>query len=407
MKLLHGDASPETASVFRAAILLAWVLKISLDPFQQLAELPLSAFHPVGPLRWMLPERFYPVFLGPGVLLAIKAAAMAVLFCALAGVAQRASLLAAAVLVTVHQALVRSFGFVNHAEIGLLYALYFLCLGAWTREERNGRAAWPFLATLFFILFSYHLTAAARLHRGGFDIFATDDILTWILDRSSRTTYYELGFSRWVRDSEAVRQAIRAGFPAVTIFEFFAPLCLVWRPFRLAFLAVILPFHLGVWFWENMLLCLFLLDLGRWFAPRRAEGAGGGSPPVIFFDGFCGLCDRFITRVLALDRTGVYRFAPLQGQTARGRLHTQAEPDPGNWAIVLADERGEHRRSGAVLRILSGLGGIWRLAGIGLLSPALLRDAVYGLVARNRYRLFKKLPQCRLPNPSERERFLP
>ncbi|MGD9856799.1 MAG: thiol-disulfide oxidoreductase DCC family protein, partial [Planctomycetaceae bacterium] len=37
--------------------------------------------------------------------------------------------------------------------------------------------------------------------------------------------------------------------------------------------------------------------------------------PIVFFDGVCGLCSRVVDFVMARDPQGVFRFAPLQGQT--------------------------------------------------------------------------------------------
>ena len=63
-------------------------------------------------------------------------------------------------------------------------------------------------------------------------------------------------------------------------------------------------------------------------------------------------------------------------------------------------------RSTAALRIITALGGIWRLAGLLRLVPRFLRDAVYDWVARNRYGWFGKRDSCRLPSPEERAVFL-
>jgi predicted DCC family thiol-disulfide oxidoreductase YuxK len=110
--------------------------------------------------------------------------------------------------------------------------------------------------------------------------------------------------------------------------------------------------------------------------------------------------------VLTRDKAGVFRLAPLQGETAREHLDAR-EIETLN-TVVLVDERGQHRRSAAVVRILWRLGGFWKFAGAALwLLPRPLRDVGYKLVAANRYRLFGKKETCRLPTAAERERFLP
>jgi predicted DCC family thiol-disulfide oxidoreductase YuxK len=134
---------------------------------------------------------------------------------------------------------------------------------------------------------------------------------------------------------------------------------------------------------------------------------------VVFFDGVCGLCNRFVDFVLSRDHRGAIRFAPLQGETA-GRVVS------GEWrvargiqepitTVVWLDSSGrEFVRSAAAVRVLWRLGGVWWLIGWLLwLIPLALRDLGYRIIAANRYRWFGKKETCRLPTPAERARFLP
>ncbi len=129
-------------------------------------------------------------------------------------------------------------------------------------------------------------------------------------------------------------------------------------------------------------------------------------PPILFFDGVCGLCSRAVDFVIARDPEGVFRFAPLQGETARTML---GEADIAALeTMVVATDKGLYRRSSAAVRILWRLGPFWRLCGWLLwIIPRPLRDLGYSTVAKTRYRLFGKHETCRLPTPEERERFLP
>jgi predicted DCC family thiol-disulfide oxidoreductase YuxK len=126
----------------------------------------------------------------------------------------------------------------------------------------------------------------------------------------------------------------------------------------------------------------------------------------VFFDGVCGLCNGFVDALLRLDRGHVLRFAPLQGETARGRL--SAHLREGLSTVVLLDDRGVSERSEAVLRILAHLGQPWRTAAwLGRGTPRGWRDGLYDAIAARRYRWFGRRPACRVPAPGERERFLP
>jgi predicted DCC family thiol-disulfide oxidoreductase YuxK len=120
----------------------------------------------------------------------------------------------------------------------------------------------------------------------------------------------------------------------------------------------------------------------------------------------CGLCNRFVDWVIARDRNGRYHFAPLQGETAAAIGVTPQEADPARWSIVFVDGSGTLERSDAVLSITTGLGGVYRLAGVLRGIPRPLRDWVYDRIARRRYRFFGKREACRMPTPEERDQFL-
>ena len=130
------------------------------------------------------------------------------------------------------------------------------------------------------------------------------------------------------------------------------------------------------------------------------------SHPIIFFDGVCGLCNQSVNFILNRDGKGKFRFAPLQGETAKGCL------SPKNYenlnSLVYLNERGEFYKSSAVVRLLLNLGGIWFLIGILLwIIPKPIRDFFYFLISKIRYRIFGKLEACRMPKPEEKNRFLP
>lgn len=129
--------------------------------------------------------------------------------------------------------------------------------------------------------------------------------------------------------------------------------------------------------------------------------------PVVFFDGACNLCDASVLFVIDRDPRAHFRFAPLQGPTARARLGdlapaAGAAPD----SIVLVEGGRRYERSAAALRIARRLGPPWSLLWAGVLVPRPLRDALYRLVARHRYRWFGRAERCRVPSPELRARFL-
>lgn len=133
---------------------------------------------------------------------------------------------------------------------------------------------------------------------------------------------------------------------------------------------------------------------------------------IVFYDGLCGLCNRFVQFVLKRDRKNAFRFAPLQGETARAKLPRHGI-DPGDLDTVCVlfgeDGPGEQAlvKSRAVARVLRELGGPWRIpAALGVL-PRGIGDRLYDFVARRRYRWFGKYDACPIPTPEQRARILP
>jgi predicted DCC family thiol-disulfide oxidoreductase YuxK len=121
---------------------------------------------------------------------------------------------------------------------------------------------------------------------------------------------------------------------------------------------------------------------------------------VIFFDGICHLCNGFVDAVISRDKSRIYLFAPLQGETAARLLPAQ---DRENLDTVIYYEKGKtYYRSDAILKILSGLGGVYNLIKLAWVIPSPLRNALYKLIAKNRYSWFGQRDFCRLPLPEER-----
>ncbi|MGP0564527.1 MULTISPECIES: thiol-disulfide oxidoreductase DCC family protein [unclassified Nitrospina] len=127
-------------------------------------------------------------------------------------------------------------------------------------------------------------------------------------------------------------------------------------------------------------------------------------PPIIFFDGMCGLCNGFVDFLIRADKAQVFRFSPLQGEAAGRVLGTTGEYSLDSVVLVEGDRVSS--KSTAALRIFRRLGGIWSLLWALRWVPLPVRDGIYEWIARNRYRLFGEKETCRIPSPEERTRFL-
>jgi predicted DCC family thiol-disulfide oxidoreductase YuxK len=128
-------------------------------------------------------------------------------------------------------------------------------------------------------------------------------------------------------------------------------------------------------------------------------------PPILFFDGTCGLCARAVVWCMRHDRRGRLRYAPLQGATYAALSHAHAPRDLDT--VVLADADGVHVRSDAVLRVLGIVGGAWAVLGaLGRAVPRPLREAAYRAIARRRLGWFGTADACAVARAADRARLL-
>lgn len=137
---------------------------------------------------------------------------------------------------------------------------------------------------------------------------------------------------------------------------------------------------------------------------------------IILFDGVCNFCNSSINFIIAQDKTGIFKFAPLQSEagkelTAKHGLRFAGEGAPEGSGIpidsvVLIEDDKAYTHSTAALRIARLLGGIWSLAYAFIIVPRPVRDIFYNLFARYRYKLFGKKDVCMMPTPELRQKFL-
>lgn len=128
---------------------------------------------------------------------------------------------------------------------------------------------------------------------------------------------------------------------------------------------------------------------------------------IVVFDSQCLLCNSWVQFLLKHDHQGRIRFASIQSEVGH-RMLARAGLQLDGLATLLVEDKGRTwQHTAAILRVLHALGWPWRLAWLGWLIPAPLRDSMYRLVARNRYRIFGRAETCLLPDPAQAWRFLP
>jgi len=126
---------------------------------------------------------------------------------------------------------------------------------------------------------------------------------------------------------------------------------------------------------------------------------------VILYDGVCVFCSRWVRFVAARDEKRRFRFTAIQsGYGTRLAQAFGISPDDPDTNAVIHSGIAFFKSDGA-LTVLSNLQG-WGWVRVLRFVPRPFRDAVYSLVARNRYKIFGKYEECFVPDAAMRARVI-
>lgn len=127
---------------------------------------------------------------------------------------------------------------------------------------------------------------------------------------------------------------------------------------------------------------------------------------IVIFDGLCNLCNGAVNFIIKRDPNAIFVFTPIQSDLAdklmRDHQIISAEID----TFLLIKNGKAHIRTDAALEITKDLSGLWFLFRVFRIIPPSLRDILYRLIAKNRYKLLGKRDECMIPTQELRERFI-
>lgn len=127
--------------------------------------------------------------------------------------------------------------------------------------------------------------------------------------------------------------------------------------------------------------------------------------PVVLFDGVCNLCNSSVQFIIERDDQNRFKFSSLQSEFGQNFLkHNQLNTEEFD-SIILVEEEKFYSKSTAALKIGQELKG-FRWLKIFWIFPKFLRDFVYSMISKNRYKWFGKQENCWLPTPELKDKFL-
>lgn len=128
--------------------------------------------------------------------------------------------------------------------------------------------------------------------------------------------------------------------------------------------------------------------------------------PIILFDGICNLCNNSVQYVIKHDPNSVFRFASIQsdpGQNLLKQFNLQAN-NLNSFILIMGNK--VYTRSTAALTVAKKLTGPIKLLYGFMIIPPFIRNVIYDLIAKNRYRWFGKKDSCMIPTTTLQWRFL-
>ncbi len=290
---MRAPDSATLLAVGRITVFGIWFIDVLTTPLGLYAELPLELFSAPGVLR-LLPEGFFQALLAsPALLNGLKAALLLGCLLLVLGVRPfRPVAVPVTALLLLYDGLAKGFGgFINHAQMGILFGALILCLFPAADaisvlcRRRTGAAApavyaGGVLAVAAFLTTAYAFIGTHRVVSGGFAIFTGDAITTYMAVQSMQYSAYGFEYGLLPLLYPWLAGTVKVGFAVTTIFEILSPLCLVSRWFRRVWMAVIIPFHvstlltMNIFFWENLVLIVaFVAPLGFLVGDPDASGA--------------------------------------------------------------------------------------------------------------------------------------
>lgn len=424
--MIFSKATVTDLGLARILIFLILIIDLLVDDLPVNSIWGLGNFHAHGVLT-LIPEDALSFLLSESGLIGFEYLYFGVLVLGLIGLGPSWLVVGGSLIFTTwFHGLARGYGgHVNHQEIIVLHALFFLFPSISFRgfslnsviqgsasissgvDDKQARLLLQILT--FWVLLTYFYIGVARIATSDIRVYFTNTMLRYVVHHCHKWNWWDISLAKDVLDHVWLARFFMVSFFFATILELSALLALFVRRFTLVLVFSLIAFHVSIWvfmnifFWQN--LCLLLLPVLGWYVDRIRKNEVIDGERVIFFDAKCGLCDGFIQWVSRFDRFNRFKFAPLNGDTAKQSGIVLAD-EPKEWTIMLFEDGRIYDRSTAVVHIIKKLPAWDFIGDLLVLIPCSIRDLGYRLVAKVRYRFFGQVDVCGLPPQDLRSKLL-
>tara|TARA_B100001057_G_scaffold458391_1_gene507598 strand:- start:595 stop:984 length:390 start_codon:yes stop_codon:yes gene_type:complete len=124
---------------------------------------------------------------------------------------------------------------------------------------------------------------------------------------------------------------------------------------------------------------------------------------IIVFDGVCILCNKFYMWVLKNDRLNNFKFTNIQSDFYLKNKKINKSIDS---ILVITKNEEILYESNAVNYILKKINKLLLIRFLILITPNFISNFFYGIIAKNRYKIFGKKDSCYVPTEEEIKKFI-
>lgn len=133
---------------------------------------------------------------------------------------------------------------------------------------------------------------------------------------------------------------------------------------------------------------------------------GNNEEHILLFDGVCNLCNSIVQFTIKRDPKGKFKFASLQSASGQSLLKKFHLPTDDFNSFVFIKGEKLFLKSSAGLHVLKELGGVWKFFYGFIIVPRPVRDFIYMIIAKTRYKIFGKQRTCMIPSEKLKIRFI-
>ena len=127
---------------------------------------------------------------------------------------------------------------------------------------------------------------------------------------------------------------------------------------------------------------------------------------VILFEGYCNFCNRQVNSFLRFDSKKFFYFSNLDSSFSKKVIKENKVESLEGKTIILYHNNKIIIKSNAAIKIAYLLGGFFKIFIIFKILPNFVRDWIYDVISRNRYRWFGKSDSCYIPKKEILDRFI-